>query len=204
MEAFSAYIRDIAVFLIFISFVDIIVPQKKYKEYINLMLAFILIFIVVSPLNSFLGFFGENNGSLFADETINYNRSLLQKEGAYYEEAQKAAVLAQYSDELLLQLKRMVESGGQFTFEQGEFSLDSTDESFGEIKTISVTVTEVAPKPTKKPFIRIEPVKVKVNKQEAQDETPPNVETSQIKDLKKSISDFYHILDEHIYVYITK
>lgn len=204
IQAFSAYIKDIAIFLIFINFVDIIVPQKKYKEYINLILAFILIFIVISPLNNLFGFLGKNNGDLFTDATINYNKSVMQKEGVYYEEAQKDSILSQYSNELSLQLKRVAESSGQFVFVESEFSLDNTSESFGEIKSISVTVREMTPEPTKKPFIRIEPVKIKVNKQAAQDKNSANVETSHIKELKKSISDFYHILDEHIYVYVTK
>ncbi|MCL2350256.1 MAG: stage III sporulation protein AF, partial [Defluviitaleaceae bacterium] len=51
MTALSEYIRNLAVFLIFASFISIISPGKKYEQYINLVLGIILIFVIIAPLS---------------------------------------------------------------------------------------------------------------------------------------------------------
>ncbi len=48
------YVRNIAVFLIFTSFVGIILPNGKYKSYCNLVLGLILILIIIKPATDFV------------------------------------------------------------------------------------------------------------------------------------------------------
>jgi len=50
IQALGEYVRNIAVFLLFTSFIGIIMPSGKYKGYVNLVLGFMLIFIVLAPL----------------------------------------------------------------------------------------------------------------------------------------------------------
>ncbi len=50
MDAIVTYFRNIIIFLIFINFVEIILPSKKYKNYMDFVLGLILISIVVSPI----------------------------------------------------------------------------------------------------------------------------------------------------------
>lgn len=52
---FYDYIKNIILFLIFTSFIQIILPSSKYRSYINLILGTILIFVMISPLNKMLG-----------------------------------------------------------------------------------------------------------------------------------------------------
>jgi len=62
MQIFSEYIRNLAVFLLFMSFVGVIAPSEKYKSYINLVAGFVLMFIMVSPITSLASFdFLESN-----------------------------------------------------------------------------------------------------------------------------------------------
>ncbi len=50
MDAIVTYFRNIIIFLIFINFVEIILPNKKYKNYMDFVLGLILISIVISPI----------------------------------------------------------------------------------------------------------------------------------------------------------
>ena len=62
MQIFSEYIRNLAVFLLFMSFVGVIAPSEKYKSYINLVAGFVLMFIMITPITSFASFdFLESN-----------------------------------------------------------------------------------------------------------------------------------------------
>ena len=52
LEAFSAYIKTVMFFIIFSALVGIILPSGKYKNYISVVLGFILIFVAAKPLSS--------------------------------------------------------------------------------------------------------------------------------------------------------
>ncbi len=51
IDYFYSYIRNIILFLIFTSFIQVILPTNKYRSYINLILGMILVFIMIEPLN---------------------------------------------------------------------------------------------------------------------------------------------------------
>ena len=50
---FSSYIRNLAIFIIFMAFVGIIAPNGKYRNYLNLVMGFVLMFLIVSPIVNF-------------------------------------------------------------------------------------------------------------------------------------------------------
>ncbi|MCL1924114.1 MAG: stage III sporulation protein AF [Defluviitaleaceae bacterium] len=52
MHLFSEYIRNLSIFLLFMSFVSIVAPSENYKKYINLIAGFILMFIMINPIVS--------------------------------------------------------------------------------------------------------------------------------------------------------
>lgn len=46
------YLRNLAMYLIFDAFIGIILPSDKYKKYISLVSGFILILIMLTPINN--------------------------------------------------------------------------------------------------------------------------------------------------------
>ncbi len=60
MDAIVSYFRNIIIFLIFINFVEIILPSKKYKNYMDFVLGLILISIVLSPIVKILKLDNKN------------------------------------------------------------------------------------------------------------------------------------------------
>ena len=53
MDILREYTRQIALYLIFDFFIGIILPNEKYKKYISLVSGFILILIMLSPIQKF-------------------------------------------------------------------------------------------------------------------------------------------------------
>lgn len=49
IEYFYEYVRKIVLFLIFMSFIQVVIPSNKYKSYINLVFSMLLIFIMINP-----------------------------------------------------------------------------------------------------------------------------------------------------------
>lgn len=46
----SIYVRNLAIFILFMTFVGIVSPSGKYKNYINLVMGFVFMFLMISPI----------------------------------------------------------------------------------------------------------------------------------------------------------
>lgn len=192
MTALSTYIRNIAVFLIFSSFITIIVPSKKYEQYINLILGTILVFLIASPLAGIIGSFSSGSGNIFRDMTLQYDRAVLSRQIADANEAGIEAILADYRNALTEQLGRIVANHGSFTLHHAHFTID-TDENFGEILSIHAILSE-GTTTGRPPLISIDPVRIDLAiNTRGQPAAAEDAESPQIMSLKKAISDFYKL-----------
>lgn len=50
IAAMSDYIRNLAIFLLFMSFMGMVTPDGKIKKYLNLVMGFVLLFLMASPV----------------------------------------------------------------------------------------------------------------------------------------------------------
>ncbi|MDE6357054.1 MAG: stage III sporulation protein AF, partial [Eubacteriales bacterium] len=67
---FYDYIRNIIIFLLFTSFLQIIMPNDRYKNYIQLILGMVLIFIMVKPAKDLFKNFEKIDFSKSYEETF--------------------------------------------------------------------------------------------------------------------------------------
>jgi len=193
----ASYIGGIAVFLIFASIVSLIAPQKKYKEYIDLIMAFGLILVLITPISSAMNFL---RGANVSDLTMT-TAGITAPNVADIEQAQMGLVLQQFSNELILHLERIVDNDGQFSIVYSEFDLDSSVDNFGAINSITVWVTERSIETAPRPFIRVERVEITPFTQNRNvDEV--TAEDARIISLRNAISNFYHVRNEHIYIHV--
>ena len=196
MLELSNYVRNIAVFLIFASFVTIISPGKKYEQYINLVLGVILIFVVTAPLAGVIGALAGGSGDIFRDIELSYDRAMLARQIESGGEAQLEMILAGYKDALTEQMGRIVRNHGEFELVGVEFDVD-TGENFGQILAVRAVVTEATGGRT--PFIHIDPVRIAIGVNDrGGDRDREHVESPQIMSLKNAVSDFYNLDIENI------
>jgi hypothetical protein len=205
-QTFTNYIGGIAVFLIFSSFVGLIAPQKKYKEYIDLIMAFSLILILLNPIGNVMGMLSGGMPDIMSEPPVLPPRL----NAADIEQTQKALVLRQYENELAVHLKRIVETGGIFEYVRGVFDFDDSDDYFGMINGIEVLVREKAADTAeaggRRPFIRVERVEVTpfTRAHNVDDGGSDGTETDgRLLTLKNVISSFYQIGNEHINILMT-
>lgn len=166
---FSEYIRSIVFFLVFASFVGIILPSGKYKSYINIVIGFVVMFLVFEPISDISGAVESLSRELTpAADTV----------GADYGDKSQEIV----ADALKKQLR---EQTSQFTETLG-YELSALDADMdpvtAELRTLSITVSK------KDAEISVAPVTL--------DDDGGN------SDIKKIVSDFYQLPEEHIYVTI--
>lgn len=52
LEAFSAYIKNIAVFTLFAAFAQLIMPENNFKKYLNFIMGLLLLIAAFQPILS--------------------------------------------------------------------------------------------------------------------------------------------------------
>ena len=191
--ALSDYIRNLAMFLIFSSFISIISPGKKYEQYINLVLGIILIFILTAPLAGVVNALSNSSGDIFADINLAYDRAALARQISYADAANQDLILSIYKEGLTEQTRRLVENHGEFYLEEAFFEID-VDENFGDILSIHLILSEVG---VSQRFLRIDPVRITPvigGRGERQAEAAESdVENPHILSLKNLLSSFYNL-----------
>ena len=193
MTALSDYIRNLAVFLIFASFINIINPGKKFERYINLVLGIILIFVLTAPLAGVINALANSSGDIFADTMLNYDKAALAKHIENADGAGQELILQMYKDGLTQQAKRLVENHGSFSLSHADFEIDTGQKNFGEILSMRLTLQSADNKGS---FVRIEPVKIQPilgNRGEPVETEQNLVESAQIMSLKNLLSGFYNL-----------
>ena len=198
MQIVSEYIRNIAVFLIFSSFITIISPGKKYEPYINLVLGIILIFLITIPLAGVINAIAGGSGDFFSDATLQHERAVMARQIEDASQAQIDTILETYTQSLNQQLSRIV-SGHGFTLHYAAFEIETElQEDFGAILSIRITISE-DDAPT--PLIRIDPVRI-ISAVNTRGEPAPSEigESPRIISLKNAISDFYNLSEDNIYI----
>jgi len=190
MVYLANYIRNIAVFMIFSSFVTIISPGKKFEPYLNLVLGIILIFIVAAPLAGIITSITSGSGNILRDMSIQYDRAALSRQIADADQAGRDAIIAEYHDALTEQLRRVVATHGSFTLREAYFEIN-TDENFGEILSIYAIVSEAESGGV--PLVRIDSVRIGLELGTRGEPPPDAVESPLIMSLKNVISDFYNL-----------
>ena len=197
MAEISNYIRNIAIFLIFSSFVSIIMPGKNFKPYIDLLLGIVLIFVVIAPLGGIIASLSGGSGDIFRDIGLEYDRAVLSRQIEWAEEEGMQAILQNFHQGLTEQLKRIVGNNG-FALHSAEFEID-TQENFGAIISLYAVITPGAT--STQSLVRIDPVRIGTAigqmgqdpQRNIADESANDAETQQIMSLKSVISDFYNL-----------
>jgi len=189
LSAFSAYIQNIAVFLVFSSLVLLISPSEKSKSYIRLTLGFALILLAVKPLSRILNSIGNTNGVLV------YNSNSITVP-VFDVSAHDEIVLLTYEAELRTHLEHLVAEDDHFELLSSEFTIARDAERFGTVESIRMTLTTSAPEAEKKPFLRIEPIRIQTGPHATEEPAPDNPAAVA---LKNAVSRFYNLSTEHIH-----
>ena len=202
ISLFSQYIRNIMFFLVFSAIVGIILPNQKYKSYIALILGFILIILIIEPI--FL-FSSQNMQDMVIKNEINFGEVMYTNQADDLLEAEYDLIASIYTEEINKQLN-------EIAYEQ-ELEIVSSyiefDQTTGQLTYVELVVRDIqstkAKDNTEVTDISVEPIMVSLGSSNKNVENEQIEEDPKIKNLKNSISDFYNLSDENIYIkYYTK
>ena len=209
MEMLREYVRNIAVYVIFMALAGAIIPEGKLKSYVDLTMGIILVLILVSPVAGLLG--ADFPGAL-AGLGLQFERRVMAGEFAHNDAEHNALILSIYRDNLREQARRLIESFRDFVFINARFEIGEEERNFGEIKGIWIELAERRDTPEQRMFgglIRIEPVSIRIGTDIPLEITPENSndnlnEDERIIRIKNAISDFYMIPSSNINIIVQK
>ena len=192
MAAVFDYMRNIAYFLLFAAVAGMIAPDEKYRKYGALVTGLILIVLLLQPLKAFTEAGGIPVTRFFAG-LINAPDSVSGgADVTSYENLQYETVKAAFEEQLRIQLSALLSRKGHTLLAaRFEFADD-----LSAIEYIRAEV-EISRAPERRPFIYIEPVRISVSGQAAEQEESPEA-----AEIKKLIGDFYNLQAEHIHIEI--
>lgn len=185
MNSIYTWVNTIIVAVVFVTFIDILMPSGSIKKYAKLVLGLLVMTIILQPVLTFLKKDYSLSGYSFKIQS-QMDTSLIQKESEGYSQKQQESVSKLYKENLE---KRMEDDINRLTGQSGSkvslvIAEDVKAQNFGEIKKVTVYL--------KNSVKTVEKVgKVEIGDKKTQDSNKN--QTPQNDDLKNKISALYNI-----------
>lgn len=214
MEKLFDWIRNITYYLIFITVVINLLPNKKYEKYIRLFAGMVLILLVLKPIT----------GGLRLEDTLAryFEEISLQKEAgeltgkfSAMDEKRLEAMISGYENAVAVDLKSMAETAGFVCKEvTAKIDKDQNSPSFGKVMSVSLILTPKETAEETKSGISVEneaePVKkvpdvdgVKIGETKPQKtEKGRQEENSQLSGLRRRIIEYYDLEEQEIEIQV--
>ena len=127
----SIYVKRLAVFMIFNSFIGILMPNNSYRGYVNLTMGIILMLIMVQPIGSLIS---STENMVFAKE-YELQREITEREINMYSDKQRELIISQFKTGLNKQVTELIKGYGEVT--DVGFEISDNGENI-EIKGINI------------------------------------------------------------------
>lgn len=207
MALIKEWVITIISVIIFATFMEILIPNSNYKRYVNVVIGFLFITIILAPLTEFIG--GQIN---FEEEILKTSNQLelstAQNRINNIQHSNKETVLALYKNKISKQIKNHIEDKTEYIVNEIAMKVEDNSNSteFGLIKELNITLREKTENAKATSKI-VEPVQISVSMNKNNNNTvrANSIFISNEGDLiKDDIRNLYNIPKDNINIYILK
>jgi stage III sporulation protein AF len=192
--------------VIFISFVELLLPSSSMKKYIKMVVGLLVILVILNPIIELL--YGDINvqDEIFKS-TVMIEREALSKDAAGFQKSRNQQMIAMYKEKISEHLRDKIGYEYDVRLENARIEIeeDTENKDFGKIKEIHLVLTEGNKMSEEQIAIEnIDQVSIAVNG--GPSKTPSNKPEDLyiISDIKNSISRFYDIEEDNINISMNK
>ena len=214
MEKLFDWIRNITYYLIFITVVINLLPDKKYEKYIRLFAGMVLILLVLKPITGGLRL-DDALAHYFEEISLKKEAGELTGKISAMDEKRLETMISGYEDAVAVDLKSMAETAG-FDCRQAAAQIDKDQNSptFGRVMSVSLILTpREAGEETKggvsiekeaEPIKKVEEVEgVKIGETKSKkSENRRQEENSQLSGLRRRIIEYYDLEEQEIEIQV--
>jgi stage III sporulation protein AF len=207
LEFLKGWIINIVVTMIFVTFIEIMVPEGSMRKYINLVVGLLVMIVIINPfLNLLASDFDMGSKILEMSRAIDLKDTKLQAENL--ETGQRENIVRVYKNRLEEQIARQVMETNLTASVRAEVFIDEDYESegFGNIESIRVIVLNAEQNEKKSGKVEVDKVEIKINTKS--DENAVSIVSQHKGRIEQDISDYlagiYGISPDSIDVIIQK
>jgi len=206
MELFREWIVTIISIIIFVTFIEILLPNSNHRRYISVIIGLLIMFVILKPLLGFV-----KNGSSLGEGILTASNQMeqmtLQNRVQQHQYSNNDMVLEIYKGDLKKQMISRLENQLGVAVHDIELLVEERDkESFGSIKGINILLKEDTVEMNKKEA-GIKEVNVNVT---ISSKSNNNIEADSIligsrgEAIKDDFSSFYQVSRDNISVAVLK
>ncbi len=213
MEQLFEWIRSIIYYLIFITVVANLLPNKKYEKYIRFFAGMVLILLVLKPITGGLRL-DDTLAYYFESITLKKEATELTGEIAKMDGQRLDKMITKYEDAVSGDLKAMAVSAGfNCNVSKAEINEDQDSKNFGHVVRVSLVLKpeseegeeEAIPavegmEPIQK-VAKVEGIKITPSPS-SQGENVRQEENSQVSGLRKKIAEYYGLEEQDIEIQV--
>jgi len=188
------WIMNITVIIIFIMFLDTIIPNNSMKRYINVVVGLLIIIVVIKPF-VLVKDYADSFNSEFLETSSYVEQNGSVGNSAEISKFQKQKTVEIFENNLKNQIEKVVKNSTNSYYKEVSVELelerDFESKNFGDIKSVTVNLTN-----DKKEIIEVDRIRIGVNEDIVEnknvinkDKAEYNLNDSKIKiDIKDGIS----------------
>ncbi|WP_208985052.1 stage III sporulation protein AF [Maledivibacter halophilus] len=193
------WIKTIVTVIILVSFLEMLMPEGKMKKYLNLILGFIIMLIILNPIISIL-----NTSKNLENEVFKLSSEISRKEYAFsssnIEKKQKNQLEELYKNRIKQDIVYRIESKYDVKIDKVNMEIEEiTEDSAGKIKKLELIVNSPGEelKEDTVPIVKID-ISDNENSKDIKEDSDINIGLKE--KIKEDISDIYNLKDSNIII----
>lgn len=195
------WVVDIVIMFVFITALQIMLPNNSMKKYIDVIVGFLIIFVIVNPFLKVLSGDIKLEQNYLKRYTDNISQNYFEDED--FSNLHNRQMMELYKQNIGEKIKETIEEEFEYKIEDINLTVvDNTQDSdYGRLIGVSMTInSDKDIEKNSNDSIKIS--KVKINEKEEEDISRNNFKED--KEIKKIISKNYNVPKENIEVFLNK
>ncbi len=197
IEFLTIWLKEIVLVFIFISIVELVLPNGSMKRYINMIIGFLIIIVIIAPFVKLIHKDYSFARDLYKNqiEGINFEYSENQELNKIQEEQIKNF----YINKIEREIENLIANTTNYSIEEIKISINEEDANFGKLESIELVLMDKEGVESDNKIIVKEVKKVSIG--ESQETMTEYKELADDK-IKKTISENYDLPKEKIEILI--
>ncbi|NLW22401.1 MAG: stage III sporulation protein AF [Tissierellia bacterium] len=202
VEFLRLWVKDMALIFILISIIEIVLPNSNMKRYINVVMGFLIILVIISPIVKLVLKDFNMDKEVFHNimEGIEFER----EENSKFTSIQEEQVKKIYINKIKGEVKELVAGCTDHTVESINISIGEEDGNYGDIEEIEIILNKGIQMESKEEtgdIIKVANIET-ISIGEKGDDFAELVELEDSKEIKKILSNNYNIPEEDIRIFL--
>ena len=200
IDFLKLWVRDIALIFVIVSIIEIVLPNSNMKRYIDMIIGFLVIIVIVTPFIKLLHKDISLDREIFKN---NINQAkFVYKDNLDLSSTQEEQVKKMYFDKIEGEIRNLVYEATQYRVDKINVSIYEDEFKYGKIKSIELIIKEEEQNAKEsEEIITVGNIdKISIGEERQISRTIDKVEGSE--DIKNTISKNYDIPKENIKIFL--